>query len=184
MARRAGQVVEAERYWLDGGLGLWNLVALPARNRRMSPQEWKSRLSVAHKREGGGRKTVHCMTALATIPVARANKLPRVHILVASGALRIVPMTDVEIAAIMFGMAVFTAPPCSVLSKHRRMWPAVFVQALSYIGMTIEAFEPWRPFSKVVTIHTVSRPRQEAVCLGKRPWGGLGMRRCNTGTKQ
>jgi len=51
------------------------------------------------------------VTALAAIPVASVRKLPLMHILVTSRALRTVPTNKVEISAIMFGMAVFTASP-------------------------------------------------------------------------
>jgi hypothetical protein len=64
---------------------------------------------MSHKRESGRHETVHRVTALAAIPVASALKLPLMDILVTRGAWRIVPMNNVEIAAIMFGMAVFTA---------------------------------------------------------------------------
>ena len=42
----------------------------------------------------------------------------------------------------------------------------VLLQAFSDFGVTIEAFEPWRLFSGIVTLRTESRPSQESVCLG------------------
>ena len=86
-------------------------MALAAEDRPMSARKREARLPMSHKREGGWRKTVHRMTALAAIPVASARKLPLMHILVTRGALRIVPMNNVVVAALMFGMAVFAASP-------------------------------------------------------------------------
>ena len=84
-------------------------MTLATDDRPMSARKRETRLPMSHKREGGRRKSVHRVTALAAILVVTARKLPLMHILVTRGALRIVPMNKVEISAIMFGMAVFTA---------------------------------------------------------------------------
>ena len=111
MARSTGPVVEAKLRWLGRRLLRWTLMTLAAEDRPMSPRKGETRLPMPHKREGGRRKTVHRVTVLAAIPIASARKLPLMHILVTGGALGIVPMNNVEIAAFMFGMAMFTAPP-------------------------------------------------------------------------
>jgi hypothetical protein len=111
MARGTGPVIEAKLRWRGRKLLRWTPMTLAAEDRPMSARKREARLPMSHKREGGWRKTVHRMTALAAIPVASALKLSLMYILVTSGAWRIVPMNNVEIAAIMFGMAVFTASP-------------------------------------------------------------------------
>ena len=172
MARSTGPVVEAKLRWLGSKFLRWTPMTLAAEDRSMSARKREERLPMSHKREGGRCKAVHRMTALAAIPVATALKLPLMYILVTGGALRIVPMNNVEVAAFMFGMAVFTASPGFVLSDQGRMQPpSVLLQALSNFGVTIEAFEPWQFLAALWHFEQEVGPVKKLCALDRGPCG-------------